>query len=62
MALYLTLQHLKYCLHRSKFGMETMFFIKKLPNQLFANHYFPINTTLEPIKRINFITYNFEIV
>ena len=28
--------------------------IKKLSNQLFANYLFPIKTTLEPIKQMNF--------
>ena len=33
---------------------RTRFLIKKLSNQLFANYLFPINTTFESIKQMNF--------
>ena len=46
MALSLIPKHLKYCLITLKVDTDTMFLIKKLSNQLFANYSFPINTNL----------------
>ena len=39
-----------------------MFFMKKLFNQLFSNHSFPINTTLEQTKRVNLLLKNSKLV
>ena len=60
MALSLIPKHLKYCLITSKVDTDTMFLIKQLSNQLFANYSFPINTNFESIKHVNFSGYNFE--
>ena len=52
--LSLILEHLKYCLNTSEVETETIIFIKKLSNQLFANNYFAFITTFESIKHVNF--------
>ena len=38
----------------SQFDTDTTFLIKKLSDQLFSNYLFPINTTPESIKQMNF--------
>ena len=67
LALYLTLEYLKYCLNTSKAHrklcqyLKVSFFIKNLSNQPFGNSSFPINTTLETIKP-EFLCLIFEII
>ena len=54
------LQHFckkNYYLNTSQVDTDTMFLIRKLSNQLFANYLFPINTILEPIKQMYFKSY-----